>query len=187
MSYEAITPSSTHVVEKAPANSRYWHVSRIDQRASDKWRFIAGSNGTSHYLLRMEDGAMVARTYKVVPVESSWGNREVRVGKNFTLADDDLPENEHVIVVGSRVGYLTWFPGAPEYTGSNIDGGVIHKTYVSRQHRSKGVATAMLDFARDTFPGKDVRHSNALTPDGAAFAAATPTPNDLPRRTTTAA
>lgn len=190
MSYDIATPASTHVAEKV--NGGYW-VNRLEDRTHTTsgrprgWRFILGGNGTSRYLLRMEDGAMVARTYKVVPVESSWGDRSIQVGKKVTLTSDDLPENGHVIVVGNRVGYLTWFGGNPEYTGSNIDGGVIYKAYVSSKHRRKGVATALLDLARQMFPDKDIRHSCALSDDGAAFAAATPTPNDLPRRRAAAA
>lgn len=79
----------------------------------------------------------------------------------------------------SRIGMLTYFGGKPTYDGSNVDGGVIHKVSVRPRHQRNGVATAMLDFARERNPDKDVRHSNVLSEDGAAWAAATPTPNDL--------
>lgn len=43
---------------------------------------------------------------------------------------------------------------------------------VSSQHRGKGLATAMLDYARKDYP--DLHHSRTLTDDGRGFAAATP-------------
>lgn len=184
MAYDVIEPPSNHIVEKSPWG--HWQIHLVENRA-ERGRFITGGNGTSRYLLRMEDNAMIARTFRVVPVETTYGDRSIRIGRNFTLVDDDLREARNVIVVGNRVGYLSWFNGTVTYSGSTIDGGVIYKTYVSSQHRRKGVATAALHFARDLFPAMDIRHSDALSADGAAFAAATSTPNDLLRRRSMAA
>lgn len=69
-----------------------------------------------------------------------------------------------------RAGYLSWFGGKPEYDGSNVDGGVIHKAYVSGPHRRRGVASALLDYARTQHPEQDIRHSRALSDDGKAWA-----------------
>jgi len=49
---------------------------------------------------------------------------------------------------------------------------VIGNVVVSSVHRRKGVATAMLDYARLTEP--DLHHSKTLTPDGKGFAEANP-------------
>ena len=68
------------------------------------------------------------------------------------------------------VGYLSWFPGKPKHNGSSIDGGVIHKVQVSPQHQRRGLASAMLAFARERNPDLDIRHSNALTDEGRAWA-----------------
>lgn len=174
---------ASHIAEKGSGGG--WNVSRLDDRTHSTsgrdrgWHFIAAADGNPRYMLRMEEGSMVARTVKTVPVTTEWGERIIRVGSTTTLIHDDLPEGGQVLIVGRRCGRLTWFGGCPTYDGSNIDGGVIYKTYVSSQHRRKGVATAMLGYARNLYPQKDIRHSNALSDDGAAFAAATPTPNDL--------
>lgn len=50
--------------------------------------------------------------------------------------------------------------------------GEIMRVQVSGPHRRKGVATAMLDYARQANP--DVHHSTALTDDGRAWAQARP-------------
>jgi GNAT superfamily N-acetyltransferase len=68
------------------------------------------------------------------------------------------------------VGYLSWFPGKPRHNGSSIDGGVIHKVQVSPQHQRRGLASAMLAFARERNPDLDIRHSTALTDEGRAWA-----------------
>lgn len=67
------------------------------------------------------------------------------------------------------VGYLSWFGGQPRHDNNNIDGGVIYKVQVSGPHRRRGVASAMLDFAREKHPEQDIRHSNALSDDGRAW------------------
>ena len=83
--------------------------------------------------------------------------------------------------LGKRVGSLSFFPGKPDRKedGSlndvgNINGGMIHKVYVSSQFRRKGIASAMLDHARMRYPDKEVRHSNALSDDGRAWKENTP-------------
>lgn len=79
----------------------------------------------------------------------------------------------------ATAGYLTWFGGEPPLDNDgipidegNINNGMIHKAYVSKPHRRKGLASAMLVFARDLNPGAHVRHSTALSPDGKAWATA---------------
>lgn len=79
--------------------------------------------------------------------------------------------------VGKRVGALTWFPGQVRKKedgsyddSSNVNGGVIHGVHVSTQFRRKGIASAMLDYARAKYPEKEIRHSNALSEDGQAWA-----------------
>jgi GNAT superfamily N-acetyltransferase len=49
-------------------------------------------------------------------------------------------------------------------------GGEIMRVQVSGPHRRKGLATAMLDYARQAYPG--VHHSTALSPDGRAWSTA---------------
>jgi GNAT superfamily N-acetyltransferase/8-oxo-dGTP pyrophosphatase MutT (NUDIX family) len=65
------------------------------------------------------------------------------------------------------IGYLNWFGGEAHNDGSNIDGGVIHKVFVEPEHQHQGLASAMLDFARERRP--DIRHSTALTEQGRAW------------------
>ena len=79
----------------------------------------------------------------------------------------------------TTAGYLTWFGGKPPLDDDgtpvdegNINNGMIHKAYVSKHHRRKGLASAMLAFARDLNPEAHVRHSTALSPDGRAWATA---------------
>lgn len=77
--------------------------------------------------------------------------------------------------LGKRpIGSLSWFPGTPQYDNNNIDGGIIHQVFVKEQYRRQGVATAMLEEARRRHPEKDIRHGNALTEDGKAWAKARP-------------
>jgi GNAT superfamily N-acetyltransferase len=80
---------------------------------------------------------------------------------------------------GRRAGYLSYFGGHIDRNEdgtpndrSNINGGLIYKTYVSGPHRRKGLATAMLDYAREKHPDMEIRHSNALSDDGRAWRAA---------------
>ena len=78
---------------------------------------------------------------------------------------------------GRRVGAMNWF-------GAGAGGGIsgtsaaglpvdrdkptIYKTVVSAPHRRKGVASAMLDYARQAEP--DLQHSHALSEDAIAWA-----------------
>jgi GNAT superfamily N-acetyltransferase len=78
------------------------------------------------------------------------------------------------------VGYLSWFGGTPDLDAdgrpvddrSNVGPGIIHKAYVSKPHRRRGIATALLTFAREQHPNAHIRHSGALSADGRAFARA---------------
>ena len=119
-------------------------------------RYIEGGNGRSRYRLNTTANNMVEARIAPKPATEEGTYRP-----------------------GRRVGAMTWFGGQPRYDGSNIDGGAIHKVFVSGPHRRKGVATAMLDFARERYPEQDIRHSSALSEDGAAWAASTPTENDV--------
>jgi ribosomal protein S18 acetylase RimI-like enzyme len=69
---------------------------------------------------------------------------------------------------GRNAGYLFWEkPG--EHNGNTP---TITSVKVSSQFRRKGVATAMLEHARQYEP--DLQHSHALLPDGEAWAKARP-------------
>jgi GNAT superfamily N-acetyltransferase len=52
--------------------------------------------------------------------------------------------------------------------------GEISSVKVSGPHQRKGVASAMLDYAREQHPDLNIRHSRALTPDGRAWSEARP-------------
>jgi ribosomal protein S18 acetylase RimI-like enzyme len=69
-------------------------------------------------------------------------------------------------------GYLSWFGGNPDKEGrdGNTSPGTIYKVHVAEQHRRRGLASAMLDFARERYPEMDIRHSTALTEDGRSWA-----------------
>lgn len=82
---------------------------------------------------------------------------------------------------GRRIGAMNWFPtpisaprGRPSSAGLEVepDKPTIFKVVVSKPMRRKGVASAMLDHARDISPG--LQHSYALSEDGAAWARARP-------------
>lgn len=81
---------------------------------------------------------------------------------------------------GRRIGAMNWFPtpigasGIQNKVGQTIepDKPTIFKVVVSKPMRRKGVATAMLQHARDIAP--DLQHSHALSDDGAAWARARP-------------
>lgn len=96
-------------------------------------------------------------------------------GRSYSSADlPSLPEPR-------RVGYINWYGGEVRKDTSGtpepgINGGTVHKAYVSSQHRRKGVASAMLDFARERHPEKEIRHSPrySQTDDGANWAQAKP-------------
>lgn len=85
---------------------------------------------------------------------------------------------------GRRVGALNWFPGgsvggSSDRTITNAAGlpvepgkPTIYKTVVSKPHRRKGVASAMLDYARQAEP--ELQHSHALSEDAVGWAKAKP-------------
>lgn len=133
-----------------------------------------------YLLVRSTRGLVVAwRSWQVLtpqeveegPWPSGWGARGER----------HWCPSGHVLWLTRRAGYLSWFtgsidrlPGGSLDDSSNINGGVIYKVFVSAQHRRKGLASAMLAMARDLYPQMHIRHSKALSVDGAAWAAATP-------------
>ena len=78
---------------------------------------------------------------------------------------------------GRRIGAMNWFPGSregiPHVQGSpDPHKPGIFKVVVSRPMRRKGVATAMLEHARDIAPG--LQHSTVLSDEGRAWAEARP-------------
>lgn len=74
------------------------------------------------------------------------------------------------------VGSMQWFGGKPTpedlAENSNTTPGTIYKVHVKPAHQRQGIATAMLHFARDQYPESQIRHSKALSPEGAAWAKA---------------
>ena len=76
---------------------------------------------------------------------------------------------------GRRIGAMSWFPPAGE-GGRHVQGSpdptkpAIYKVVVSRNMRRKGIATAMLNHARDIAPGLQHSGPQALSPEGAAWA-----------------
>lgn len=72
------------------------------------------------------------------------------------------------------VASLTWFGGKPTEedlsSRSNTAPGTIYKAIVKPAHQRKGIATAMLDYARELHPESQIRHSGALSPEGKAWA-----------------
>jgi GNAT superfamily N-acetyltransferase len=69
---------------------------------------------------------------------------------------------------GRNAGYIMWDkPGA-----HNGNQPTINSVRVSKPHQRKGVASAMLEHARQHEP--DLQHSHARTPDGRAWAEARP-------------
>lgn len=92
----------------------------------------------------------------------------VQFGK-YTIQHNPL-KYRHVEAIhqssGRKVGQLLWAKGTDDGppTISNID--------VLTRHRRKGVASAMLEHARQYEP--ELAHSHARTPDGRAWSAARP-------------
>lgn len=114
------------------------------------------------------------------PEIASYGKYLIEdTGNNLIWARTHDPNKHRGL--GRRVGSLSFFggkidrkeDGTPD-DRSNVNGGVIHKVYVSSQFRRKGIASAMLDHARMRYPDKEVRHSNALSDDGRAWKENTP-------------
>lgn len=80
---------------------------------------------------------------------------------------------------GRGIGAMSWFSG--DKSGiRHVQGSpdpykpAIYKVYVSSPQRRKGVATAMLEHARDIAPGLQHSGPQALSPEGAAWAKARP-------------
>ena len=74
---------------------------------------------------------------------------------------------------GRRIGYLDWHEanGTPHVQGSpDPEKAGISKVYVSGNQRRKGIASAMLDHAREIRPGLQHSGKQALSKDGAAWA-----------------
>lgn len=76
------------------------------------------------------------------------------------------------------VASLTWFGGVPTEedlaSRSNTTPGTIYKAIVKPAHQRRGLATAMLHFARELNPEAQIRHSGALSPEGRAWAEKAP-------------
>jgi len=78
---------------------------------------------------------------------------------------------------GRRIGYLDWHEadGERHVQGSpDPNLAAIGHAYVSGNMRRKGIATAMLEHARDLRPGLQHSGEQALSDDGAAWAKARP-------------
>ena len=90
-------------------------------------------------------------------------------GKVYTMGKGSFLEGGYAArtASGRRAAAMTTFRGREpeEHT--------IHEIKVSGPHKRKGLATALLDYARAT-EQPDLHHSNALTDDGKKFAASTP-------------
>ena len=78
---------------------------------------------------------------------------------------------------GRRVGAMNWFSGTvgaggtiTSKAGLPVDPSkpTIYKAVVSKPHRRKGVASAMLDYAREAEP--ELQHSHALSEDAVEWA-----------------
>ena len=110
------------------------------------------------------------------PEIASYGKYLIEdTGDNLIWARTHDPKKHRGL--GRRVGSLSFFGGTIDRKEdgtpddrSNINGGVIHKVYVSPQFRRKGIASAMLDFARERHPDREIRQSGALSDDGRAWA-----------------
>ena len=87
---------------------------------------------------------------------------------------------DRVEPLARRIGAMNWFDSplnvvhTPSAAGLTVeaDKPTIYKVVVSKPMRRKGIASAMLEHARDIAPG--LQHSHALSEDGAAWARARP-------------
>lgn len=75
---------------------------------------------------------------------------------------------------GATVGRLSWYGKTPDSTGVAH---TIHEVKVHDSHQRRGLATGMLEFARQQ-SGEPVAHSHARTPDGKAWAEKTAAKGD---------
>lgn len=87
----------------------------------------------------------------------------------------------HVVRLYRLAGYLSWFGGIPTVRADgtpddagNINPGMIYKAWVSRPQRRRGLASAVLTFARRRHPHAMIRHSGSLTTDGKVWSTARP-------------
>ena len=111
-----------------------------------------------------------------LPDTISYGKYLIRDTGFFGVSAHTYNEKRHGNV-GKRIGGLSWYPGEVRKKedgsyddSSNVNGGVIHGVHVSTQFRRKGLASAMLDYARARYPEKEIRHSSALSDEGRAWA-----------------
>lgn len=76
------------------------------------------------------------------------------------------------------IASLSWFGGVPTEADlqerSNTAPGTIYKAIVKPAHQRRGIATAMLAYARELHPESRIRHSGALSPEGRAWAEGNP-------------
>ena len=110
------------------------------------------------------------------PDTASYGKYIIQDSHLNAITAHTYNENAHNNI-GKRIGFLSYFGGKVDRDEqgnpddrTNTNGGMIYKAYVSRQFRRKGLASAMLDFARERHPEKEIRHSGALSDDGKAWA-----------------
>ena len=71
---------------------------------------------------------------------------------------------------GKMVGFLNWNSDA-EHNPDHVKN-AIHRVQVLKSHQRRGIATALLEHARQINPA--LRHSHALTGDGKAWSEARP-------------
>lgn len=89
-------------------------------------------------------------------------------GSTYAMRKGDFNSYTAHTASGRRAGGLSAF------SGTEPEEHTIHEIYVSKPHRGKGLATALMDFARLPEHQPDLHHSNALTEDGKKFASSTP-------------
>lgn len=71
---------------------------------------------------------------------------------------------------GKTVGFLSWNNDAehnPEHVKNTV-----HRVQVLKKHQRRGIASALLEHARQINP--ELQHSHARTPEGQAWSAARP-------------
>jgi GNAT superfamily N-acetyltransferase len=93
----------------------------------------------------------------------------------YPISKNESGEILHPTASNKRpVASLSWFGGRPteeDLQGrSNTSPGTIYKAIVKPAHQRRGLATAMLEHARQLHPESQIRHSGALSPEGRAWA-----------------